>query len=56
MDYLGGTKACDPCGVFLSELERPRSASWEPSNWLSLLGKIDRGGEEGDTNGRRLIV
>lgn len=49
---LGGTEARDPLGGFLSELERPRSAPGGPSNWLSLLGEIDRR----DPNGRHLIV
>lgn len=52
VDYLGGTKACDPLRSFLSESERPRSAPGGPSNWLSLPGKID----QRDTNGRHLIV
>lgn len=48
----GERRPVTPEGVFLSEPEHPRPAPGGPSNWLTLLGKIDRR----DTNGRRLIV
>ena len=52
LDFLGGPKGCDPLRGFLSESDCPRFAPGGPSNWLMLLGKIDRR----DTNGRHLIV